>query len=85
MNKSLTVTVIARPKTLAQQSSSYFKCEACGRVYLNPKSLGSHQLNECGKEPRFQCMVCKRRFHQKNNMVRHLRTVHRDIYTADMA
>lgn len=77
-------SVIVRSRTTesmqALVNSTYYKCDACGRAYINPKSLSSHKLNECGKEPRFQCVVCLRRFHQKNNLTRHLRTVHRDMF-----
>ena len=36
--------------------------------------------DECGKDPKHICYICKKGFHQKANFVRHNLTVHGKLY-----
>ncbi|PSN29349.1 hypothetical protein C0J52_26515 [Blattella germanica] len=51
-------------------------CVRCGRKYKWKSSLRSHQANECGKEPQYQCHYCPLRCKIKSNLRRHLRKFH---------
>ncbi|KAL1129444.1 hypothetical protein AAG570_013970 [Ranatra chinensis] len=54
-----------------------FECEDCGRHYTYLRSLKRHQKYECGKLPRFHCTLCSHKTKLKENLVRHLTSVHR--------
>lgn len=51
----------------------------CGRSYKGlrkKRPLKRHLLYECGKPPQFQCMVCSKRFTNKNSMQYDLAAIH---------
>ena len=52
----------------------------CGKSYIKKGSLNRHLKEECGKDPKHTCYICKKRFHQKANFVRHNLTVHGRLY-----
>jgi hypothetical protein len=56
--------------------SSGYSCE-CGRIYRYKQSLSLHRRLECGKEPSYRCTLCPKSFHQRGNLVRHVRVKHR--------
>ncbi|VVC28713.1 Hypothetical protein CINCED_3A011968 [Cinara cedri] len=49
----------------------------CSRSYKNKGSLSFHLKYECGKPPEYQCPICRKSFHQKSNLTKHLRLVHK--------
>lgn len=57
-----------------------FGCEKCGRRYSYNQGLKQHQKYECGKEPKFKCPICQRKFYQRGNMKSHIITVHNQSY-----
>ncbi|KAK7071399.1 hypothetical protein SK128_008574 [Halocaridina rubra] len=52
------------------------ECSRCGRVYKTRKGLKHHIKNECGVEPRFQCIHCDWKFKQKAHLLRHVARKH---------
>lgn len=51
-------------------------CPKCNRSYVFFTSLWRHQHYECGVEPRFICVICRKKFAQKSNLDRHVRSRH---------
>ncbi|XP_066959267.1 longitudinals lacking protein, isoforms A/B/D/L-like isoform X3 [Macrobrachium rosenbergii] len=52
------------------------ECSRCGRLYKTRKGLKHHIKNECGVEPRFQCIHCDWKFKQKAHLLRHVARKH---------
>ncbi|CAL7939885.1 unnamed protein product [Xylocopa violacea] len=40
-----------------------YPCRVCGKIYSRKSSMYTH-LRLCGKEPKFNCVLCGRRFNQ---------------------
>jgi uncharacterized Zn-finger protein len=55
-----------------------FQCTQCGKVYLRKGTLTRHLKFECGKEPQFPCPYCPHRAKQKNHLVKHIASRHKD-------
>ncbi|XP_069702168.1 longitudinals lacking protein, isoforms H/M/V-like isoform X22 [Periplaneta americana] len=55
-----------------------FKCPGCGKCYWYKKTMLRHLRLECGKEPQFQCPYCPHRAKQKNHLVKHIASRHKD-------
>lgn len=55
-----------------------FKCPGCGKSYWYKKTMLRHLRLECGKEPQFQCPYCSHRAKQKNHLVKHVASRHKD-------
>lgn len=53
-----------------------YVCPHCLKGYSYKTTLTRHLKYECGKEPQFNCMFCKYKAAQKNNMLRHIKTYH---------
>lgn len=56
-----------------------FVCDTCGRRYKYIRGLRSHQKLECGKEPKFECYICLRKFNLRGNLKTHIISVHKTI------
>lgn len=76
-NHNLPWSVVA--EYLLDESSMRYCCpnRLCSRSYKNKGSLSFHLKYECGKQPVYQCSVCRKLFHQKSNFTKHLKRVHR--------
>lgn len=48
-----------------------FRCDNCGRTYRWMKTLMRHKRYECGKDGRFQCSYCPRKFKHKTDLKIH--------------
>lgn len=59
-----------------QAIATRYSCDLCHRSYMHFHHLVAHQRYECGKEPRFQCEICKKKFRQKQVLYRHIRCMH---------
>jgi hypothetical protein len=55
-----------------------FKCPGCNKSYWYKKTMLRHLRLECGKEPQFQCPYCAHRAKQKNHLVKHVASRHKD-------
>ncbi|XP_046396284.1 zinc finger protein 467-like [Ischnura elegans] len=53
-----------------------FACPRCEKKYQLRSSLNRHLRWECGKEPRFQCVLCSYRSKHKSHVVRHVKFAH---------
>lgn len=54
-----------------------FPCGNCGKIYKHRGNMRRHMVYECGKQARFECNFCARKFHQQSNLKRHCETQHR--------
>ena len=63
---------------LPVKQKRYFKCPqaGCKKHFISPAHLERHIRSHTGEKP-FCCDICKRRFSQNSNMMKHRRTVHR--------
>ncbi|KAG5331166.1 LOLA3 protein, partial [Acromyrmex charruanus] len=48
-----------------------FPCDTCNRQYRRIISLQRHKRLECGKEAKFECMMCHAKFKHKHSLLRH--------------
>lgn len=48
------------------------ECQNCNRVYKNRSCLSSHMSQDCGKNARFECPLCRYFFKRKHNLKQHL-------------
>ncbi|RZB39178.1 hypothetical protein BDFB_000076 [Asbolus verrucosus] len=62
-------------KNLENVHQRYF-CKNCCKSYKHKRHLSSHVRYECGKDPSFECVVCKKKFFQKYTLNAHLRQTH---------
>lgn len=51
----------------------------CGRSYKNKCSIKRHLKYECEVEPKFECLVCYKKFTQKVSWTKHMIIVHKNI------
>nr|KAF7410760.1 hypothetical protein H0235_013367 [Vespula pensylvanica] len=49
-----------------------FACENCDRRYHQVKNLRRHVINECGKQPKHQCIFCPYRATYKSYLQVHM-------------
>lgn len=56
-----------------------YSCHQCGRNYSWPDSLNRHKKYECGKEAQFGCPHCKYRAKLHDNLIKHIRRIHKNI------
>lgn len=54
-----------------------FPCGNCGKVYKHRGNMRRHMVYECGKQARFECCFCFRKFHQQSNLKRHCESQHK--------
>lgn len=73
--QELRVGVLGYVHSLDNVHQRYF-CKNCCKSYKHKRHLSSHLRYECGKDPGFECMVCKRKFYQKYTLNAHLRQTH---------
>lgn len=52
-------------------------CQNCGKSYRQKGNLQRHHNYECGLEPRFECVVCTKKFRYKFHLDVHIKFVHR--------
>ncbi|XP_072382445.1 uncharacterized protein lola isoform X9 [Diabrotica undecimpunctata] len=57
-------------------SATGFPCHNCGKIYKHRGNMRRHMVYECGKDARFQCSFCDRKFHQQSNLKRHFENKH---------
>lgn len=62
-----------KPKTISRR----VPCDQCDATFHSSFYLKQHQLVHTGETPH-ACTMCSRKFRSKCNLLRHLRTVHRD-------
>ena len=67
-----------RRVTASSNISGTFNCPDCGKSYLYKKTMSRHIRLECGKEPQFHCPNCPYRAKQKNHLVKHIASRHKE-------
>ncbi|XP_032662675.1 zinc finger protein 37-like [Odontomachus brunneus] len=55
-----------------------FPCRKCGKIYDLKSSMYTH-VRCCGKEPRFTCHFCSRKFKYKHHLQNHIIALHRNV------
>lgn len=60
-------------------SKLYICPNFCGKSYKSKQGVAQHFRYECGKEPRFSCKYCTRRFYYKQTLKSHLICLHQTI------
>ncbi|XP_023313338.1 longitudinals lacking protein, isoforms F/I/K/T isoform X29 [Trichogramma pretiosum] len=65
--------VQSRPsrREAAEDPTATYKCPNCTRTYKREYCLKRHLRVECGKNPNYQCPICKNWFMHKHNLVTH--------------
>ncbi|KAG0034836.1 hypothetical protein BGZ82_005581 [Podila clonocystis] len=58
-------------------TSPKYECPLCNRFYTRPFNLRSHMLVHEDKKP-FACELCDSRFTRRHDMVRHIKTRHKN-------
>lgn len=53
-----------------------FICSNCPRKYVHKTSLLKHLKFECGVNPKFFCLFCKKYFKQPSNFKMHMAVAH---------
>lgn len=65
----------------SESSMWHFPCpNECGRIYKYKTSMVKHFKHECGKEPKYCCTFCPKKFHQKGNLKTHIGLVHKQFF-----
>lgn len=65
----------------SESSLWHFPCpNKCGRIYKYKTSMVKHFKHECGKEPKYFCRFCPKKFHQKGNLKTHIGLVHKQFF-----
>lgn len=60
-------------KTMEDELKDY-TCSKCGRSYSKKYNLFRHLTYECGVEPKFECVICKKKSRHKYDLQKHMRT-----------
>ncbi|XP_075226159.1 uncharacterized protein LOC142327137 isoform X7 [Lycorma delicatula] len=58
---------------------SLYKCDRCGKVYKYKTSLNLHLRVKCGHAPKFQCIICSRKFFYNGQLKMHVLTKHHSV------
>lgn len=59
-----------------------FVCPQCSKSYKHKRHLTSHLTYECFKEPKLECPICLKKFHQRYALNAHEKRLHgKDIAT----
>lgn len=76
----LTVRIVGFTSITMQElfgsSEKKFSCEGCSKRYRTKQSLMTHVRHVCGKEPRFKCLSCPYKAHQKSQVQDHMASKH---------
>lgn len=57
-----------------------FECpNMCGRTYKRKQYVTRHLKYECGVIPKFDCVVCQKKFAHKETLKSHLVKIHKVI------
>lgn len=59
--------------------SELFICPKCTKTYRLKHSLTRHIRFECGKEPKYECRFCSRRFKHKYDLNVHFKSKHLNV------
>lgn len=79
-NLNLSSTTSNNCYNIEQQNiNKKWLCTACGNLYKSKPSLRFHQKVHCGKEPKYNCKFCHRKFFQNSNYKTHVIAHHRDM------
>jgi len=62
-----------------QNEPRFFCSNYCGRSYKNKRSLWRHLKFECGVQPKFECLICNKKFTDNQSMKRHVILIHRHL------
>lgn len=57
-------------------SEKKFSCKGCSKKYRTKHTLMAHVRHVCGKEPRFKCVCCPYKAHQKSQVQDHMASKH---------
>ncbi|KAG5900381.1 hypothetical protein JTB14_033829 [Gonioctena quinquepunctata] len=68
---------------MRQFKDSPVKCPDCGKIFKNANSLSSHQRQQCGIQPKYNCNICLKKFKRNHNLKRHILQVHRDFLSPE--
>uniref|UniRef100_T1HQ07 C2H2-type domain-containing protein n=1 Tax=Rhodnius prolixus TaxID=13249 RepID=T1HQ07_RHOPR len=55
------------------------KCQLCGKIYRDSKSLAAHLRYGCNREPHLCCPRCNYRAKTNSNLKRHVLLQHSNI------
>lgn len=66
-------------KAVMDSIKGSYTCPKCNNKYCYIGNLKMHLKYECGLEPQFQCSYCPHRSKLKGNLMKHIRTKHRNI------
>jgi len=58
------------------QFGEWCSCKYCGKCYSDQKKLATHQREDCGNGPGFECPYCCVKIRRKGNLLRHIRKFH---------
>ena len=67
-------------KHIRLKHNSRYTCSQCGMKYVRLKSFNKHQKNGCGSQIYFECNHCSYSTNSKNNLSRHIRSQHSEIF-----
>lgn len=59
-----------------KQVGEWCLCKYCGKCYSDKRKLASHQREDCGNGPGFQCPYCCLKLIRKGNLLRHIHKFH---------
>jgi Zinc finger, C2H2 type. len=59
-----------------KQLGDWYPCKYCGKCYSDQKKLATHQREDCGNGPGFECPYCCVIIRRKGNLLRHIRKFH---------
>jgi hypothetical protein len=63
-------------EALLKQVGGWFPCKYCGKCYSDKKKLSTHQREDCGNGPGFECPYCHVKIRRRGNLFRHVRHFH---------
>lgn len=69
---------------LLRPPPSYYYCPQCNRKYINRKYMASHMKNECGKPPKYKCVLCSYGSKRKFNLKLHMLRMHDELLYFDL-